>query len=235
MNTQKKMDLNGLYRRVPARGKMSWKPELSWTCPPRVVFDVLDRWDSIQQPRGHCKYPGWRKKGGRQTARARTMQRAPAGKARRSGRPKPSLRQTKTNNSQGRMDGAEGRKRLENKLGPKKLSIGRVAPTIIPLLCWEGPRLSVASVHWVEGVSRPSLPEKDRPSKRKLSNSIPRWLPIGRTPRLCARVAHWANRDTCPYLAWNSHCLAHRTPPTTSVMASGWSEGVVIVASDVKM
>ena len=166
---------------------MSWKPELSWTCPPRVVFDVLDRRDSIQQPRGHSKYPGWRKKGGHQPARARTRQRAPAGKARRSGRPKPTLRQTKTNNSQGRMDGAEGRKRLENKPGPKKLSIGRVAPTIIPLLCWEDPRLSVASVHWVEGVSRPSPPEKDRPSKRKLSNSIPRWLPIGRTPRLCAR------------------------------------------------
>ena len=171
----------------------------------------------------------------RECGRGSERQQARPGDPGRSGRPKPTLRQTKTNNSQGRMDGAEGRKRLENKLGPKKLSIGRVAPTIIPLLCWEGPRLSVASVHWVEGVSRPRPPEKDRPSNRMLSNSIPRWLPIGRTPRLCTRVAHWANRDTCPYLAWNSHRLAHWTPPTTSVMASGWSEGVVIVASDVKM
>ena len=103
--------------------------------------------------------------------------------------------------SEGRMDGAEGRKRRENKPGPKKLSTGRVAPTIIPLLCWEGPQLSVASVHWVEGVSHPHAPEKDRPSNRKLSNSIPRWLPIGRTPRLCARVAHWAQNDAYPYLA----------------------------------
>ena len=63
---------------------MSWRPELSWTCPPRVVFDVLDWRDSNPQQRRHSKYQGRRMKDGHQPVRGRTRQRVPAGQARRS-------------------------------------------------------------------------------------------------------------------------------------------------------
>ena len=75
---------SGLIEGFQLEERVSWRPELSWTSPPRVVFEVLDPRDLNPQQRCHFKYQGRRMKDGRHPARGRTRQRASAGKAKRS-------------------------------------------------------------------------------------------------------------------------------------------------------
>ena len=173
---------------------MSWKPELSWTCPPRVVFDVLDRRDSNPQPQCHSKYLGRRMKGGRQPARARTRQRGPAGKARRSW----AIRQTKPTTLQSdhaeqlSTPSPEGRSRLLRPALPHW--------TVLVRKCARRPR------DWPKGAPSPLIGPggvagftADRPSNRKSSNIVLRWLSLADQWQTRSDLSDWARETPSPY------------------------------------
>ena len=110
------------------------------------------------------------------------------------------------------------------------------SPLLFPSLFWGAVRSPVACSHWVDGVSRLRLPEKDRP---------------GSGPR----VAHWVENDAFPYLegsqsetlrdhiwceihtAWGMELCTrpHAGERTKSAANAASSVVVVVVVGDVKI
>ena len=174
---------------------MSWRPELAWTCPPRVVFDDLDGRDSNPQQRCHSKYQGRRAKDGRQPARGRTRQRAPAGKARRS----ETIRQANPNCPQS--------DRADQLFTPRPGRRGLPLVTPPPLLDGFGTQSARCPCDWPKGVPSPLIGlggvaglTADRPSNRKMSNIVLRWLPSAERRQTRSHLSDWSREPPSPSL-----------------------------------